>query len=63
VFAEKRALVIGVTLLYLLEYAGFFTANRFLKKILQTVTKFGDISFDFPRWINDWRARHRNRSL
>jgi len=34
VFAEKRALVIGVTLLYLLECAGFFTTNRFLKKIL-----------------------------
>ena len=43
-FAEKRAPVIGVTLLYLLECAGFFTANRFLKEILLTVTKFDDIS-------------------
>jgi hypothetical protein len=55
VVAEKRVPVIGVALLYLLEPAGFFAANGFLTEISQKVTKFGDVSLDFPRRVNDWR--------
>jgi hypothetical protein len=53
VVAEKRVPVFYVTLLYLLERAGFFAADRLLAEILQNVTKFWNVSLDFPRRIND----------
>jgi hypothetical protein len=42
-----------VTLLYLLERAGFFAADGLLAEIPQNVTKFWDVSLDFPRRVND----------
>ena len=56
IVAEKRVPVLDVALLYLLEPAGFFAADGLQMEIPQKVTKFGDISLDFTRCINDWRV-------
>jgi hypothetical protein len=57
VVGEKRVLVLGVALLNLLEHAGLFRgANGLLTEMPQKLTKFGNISLDFTRCINDWRC-------